>query len=183
MKVTGPQIRAAMKMACGNVSRAAEVLGIARNNLYKRLTALGIDPQEYRDNSVTPHGEAPAVTPGNSGEVTDRPTLSALRTRASVSSLPSSVRGRRARTFPFVNNATAAAEPPVIQKKLRQAKTIYLRPDQFRAVDDACFDLAAALREKFSPSKVFEQFFDDCWKGWLKEKLAPAKRRAGKKEE
>jgi hypothetical protein len=46
-----------------------------------------------------------------------------------------------------------------------------LRPDQIKALDDACLDLPAVLREKMSPSKVLERLLDDCFAGWMAGKL------------
>lgn len=183
MKVTGPQVRAAMKLSGGNVTKAAEVLGIARNNLYKRLMSLEIDPAEFRGNSDTVPPETPGAIrdafPGEAGAA----AFSGSAHRAPVSSLPSSVHGRRARTFPLVmpNQATATIEPPPAPQRLRPARTIYLRREQFQALDDACFDLAAALRERFSLSKVMERFIDERFADWLAEtKKAPTKRSARK---
>ncbi len=41
-------IRRALRLTGGNVSKAAEVLGIARPSLYEHLTKLGIDPHEFK---------------------------------------------------------------------------------------------------------------------------------------
>jgi DNA-binding NtrC family response regulator len=42
------EIAAALRETGGNVVRAAQALGISQPGLYKRLTALGIDPAKYR---------------------------------------------------------------------------------------------------------------------------------------
>lgn len=72
----------------------------------------------------------------------------------------------------------AVAEPPEDVKKLRQARSIYLRPDQWREIDGAVFDLAAKHRERMSASKVEEEFHDRYFAKFLTEQLgAPAKGR------
>ena len=116
------EIREALSACDGRVSRAARLLGIARNNLYKRLASAGINPDEYRAarSAARPAPTAPAVRPA---------------------------------------------------RPLRKSRTVYLRPDQVRLIDDACLDLPAALREKVSPSRVLELLMDDCFAGWLASKL------------
>lgn len=42
------EIGAALNETGGNVVRAAQLLGISQPGMYKRLTALGIDPEAYR---------------------------------------------------------------------------------------------------------------------------------------
>jgi DNA-binding NtrC family response regulator len=46
--VVRQEIRAALRETGGNVVQAARGLGISQPGLYKRLTALGIDPAKYR---------------------------------------------------------------------------------------------------------------------------------------
>lgn len=48
MPASAEQVRAALAASGGNVSRAAAALGMARNNLYKRLAALELDLTPYR---------------------------------------------------------------------------------------------------------------------------------------
>jgi len=90
--------------------------------------------------------------------------------------------GRSASTFGDVNNA-ASADVPDEPKQLRLSRSVYLRPDQVRALDDACLDLPRILREKMSPSKVLERFIDDCFPGWLESKLGEASKARGTREE
>lgn len=42
------EIEAALKETTGNLTHAARALGVSRMGLWKRLTALGIDPDRYR---------------------------------------------------------------------------------------------------------------------------------------
>jgi len=74
-------------------------------------------------------------------------------------------------TFPRVSSQAPAAvgESP---KTLRVARSVYLRPEQVKALDDACLDLPRVLREKLSPSKVLEKFMDERFEEWIKAKLA-----------
>jgi hypothetical protein len=73
-------------------------------------------------------------------------------------------------------------ETPEAPKRLRQSRSFYFRPDHVAAIEDACLDLPAILREPMSPSKVMEKFLDECFAGWLERTKAPAKRRSSKKE-
>jgi DNA-binding NtrC family response regulator len=43
------EILAALKEASGNVTETAASLGISRRGLWKRMSALGIDPQTHRE--------------------------------------------------------------------------------------------------------------------------------------
>jgi hypothetical protein len=63
------------------------------------------------------------------------------------------------------------APSPDETKQLRLSRSVYLRPDQIKALDEACLDLPRVLREKLSPSKVLEKFLDDCFEGWIASKL------------
>jgi hypothetical protein len=53
------QIREALSASRGNVSAAADRLGIARNNLYKRALNNGIDPGSYRPRRLVEQPAAP----------------------------------------------------------------------------------------------------------------------------
>jgi hypothetical protein len=55
--------------------------------------------------------------------------------------------------------------------RIRQSCTVYLRPEQLKALTEASFDLAPILRERLSPSKVLERYIDDGFAGWLRTKL------------
>ena len=75
-----------------------------------------------------------------------------------------------------VNSAPAVADQVIENvKKLRQARSLYLRPDQWKEVDDACFDLAAKRREKQSPSRVEERFHDRYFAKFVAEELSAGK--------
>lgn len=61
-RVPDQRIRAALEARQGNVQAMSEDLGLARNNLYARMRALGLDPDNHRPaalkvgNIVTKHG-------------------------------------------------------------------------------------------------------------------------------
>ena len=83
-----------------------------------------------------------------------------------------------------MERATAGAvadQPETEARKLRQPRSIYLRPDQWRELDGACFDLAAKRRQRQSPSRVSEEFFDRYFSKFLAEELGAPKARNGKK--
>lgn len=154
-------------LAAGRVSRAAKVLGIARKNLYNRMAVLGIDPNAYRGDMT------PSVTVTEGVTLKELPKVTGMNhshgVAGSVSVFRSDTlkrRGRR-RTLANVSERVAVAEPePEVKKQLRQARSVYLRPDQWKEVDDACFDIAAHRREKHSPSKLMEEFHDAYFKMW-----------------
>jgi hypothetical protein len=182
MKVTRGQIEKALEATGGTVSKAAAILGMARKNLYQRMAHLGIHPDDYRRNS----GPSDTVTVGvTAGEVTDGTRRAgSTGSRGAVSVFPNDTlrRQRLERKLSDVNSAQAVAEQAAENvKKLRQARSLYLRPDQWKDVDDACFDLAAKRREKQSPSRVEERFHDRYFAKFVAEELSEGKAGRGKK--
>ena len=114
------QVQEALAASHGNISEAAAVLGIARNNLYKRIMTLGVD-------------------------------LEALRRSAP----------------PRRPSATPRPSAPKRPGPRRQLCSLYLRPEQFKALTEASFDLTPILRERLSLSKVLEMFMDAAFAGWV----------------
>lgn len=156
-------------MAEGNVARTAVVLGLARNNLYKRLASLGIDPIDYRGNSAlralaTPRALATQSTASASTREGSEGNRSAPLSSTVILTGPpgGAILTRVTSTATAIEEGTT--ERP---KRLRMTRSFYLRPDQVKAIDDACLDLPAVLREQMSPSKVMERFHDDCFADWL----------------
>ena len=172
-RVTVEQIREALRVTGGQIAPAARILGLARNNLYKRLANNKMSPDSFRGNSARSAPATPTVTraaetpSADAGEVASRVSNS----RSAIFPTPA-----RARNFPHVSSAlTTPPQPAEEPKLLRVSRTIYLRPDQAQALDDACLDLPGVLREKLSPSKLIEKFMDDCFAGWIAGKLEPKK--------
>jgi transcriptional regulator of acetoin/glycerol metabolism len=122
MPASADQVRAALAASGGNVTLTAKSLGLARQNLYKRLAGLGLNPGQYR---------------------------------ATVPAAPTTPRPLR---------------PP---RPLKLARSFHLRADLIRALEDACLDLPAVLRERLSPSQVLERFMDDGFAAWLAAKMEP----------
>jgi hypothetical protein len=172
MKVTRTQIDEAMKATGGRMLRAALILNIARNNLYKRMASLKMSPNSYRGNTVT-QGKVSGVA-----HATDSTGLVAASGATSATnrdplSRSAIYRSRsRVRKFPSMSTAAPSVAPPEEAKPLRISRSVYLRPDQIKALDDACLDLAPILREKLSPSKVLERFIDRHFAGFLVEEGA-----------
>lgn len=162
-KVTRQQVEQALAASAGRISRAAVTLGIARNNLYKRMSSLGISADTYRK-GTSAHGATAALDSGEAG----MSVPSNVGERASVSTnaiYPTRIGERKFRGM----RSTAEATEPVEEagRVPRASRSLYLRPEQFKALDDASIDLPAVLREKLSPSKVMEMFMDECFTGWL----------------
>lgn len=171
-RVTVDQIREALNACNGNMVRAARVLGLARNNLYKRLANSGIRPGDFRGNSAPPV-TATAAAHATCGAAKHGPTgLAAPVAPVPVSRSAIYPGAAVARTFHHVSSAAMNPPPPEEPKQLRLSRSIYLRPEQIRALDDACLDLPRVLREKLSPSKVLEKFIDERFEEWLGSKLS-----------
>jgi len=177
-RVTVEQIREALAACSGNVLRTAKVLGIARNNLYKHMANKQISPGEHRPARGGDSQHKPVVTADAHATVAQLGTAGRIGrtspTAAAVSSTATSKPQGRCVAFPIVSTPSMAAEQVEQPKQLRLSRSVYLRPDQVKALDDACLDLPAVLREKLSPSKVLERFIDDCWVTWLRSKLDAA---------
>lgn len=167
--VTQQQIEMALQACDGKVQRAAKILGMARNNLYKSMARKGINPNRFRGNTVTRDTATHAVTEARVAQPTT-PEDVVGPDPVSSSVILSAPPGPR--TFRSVN-ATAPVTDDSQKPQLRLSRSVYLRPEQFKALDDACLDLPRVLREKLSPSKVMEKFLDDCFGEWLEAKLSP----------
>lgn len=182
MKVTRGQIEKALEATSGTVSKAAAILGMARKNLYIRMAHLGIHPDSYRRNSGPSVTVTASDTSVNATDGTRR--AGSLGSLGAVSVFPNDTLrlSRARRKLGHVNSAQAVAEQAAENvKKLRQARSLYLRPDQWKEVDDACFDLAAKRREKQSPSRVEERFHDRYFAKFVAEELSEGKaKRNGK---
>jgi hypothetical protein len=172
-RVTVEQIREALRVTGGQIAPAARILGLARNNLYKRLANNKMSPDSFRGNSAT---SAPA-TPTDT-RARETPHVESSEVASGVSKSQSAIfpPHRRARNFPHVSSALTSPPQPEEPKLLRVSRTIYLRPDQAQALDDACLDLPGVLREKLSPSKLIEKFMDDCFATWIASKLEPGRK-------
>lgn len=179
MKVTRTQIEEAMKATTGNVLRAARILGLARNNLYKRMANLGMSPESYRGNTFGGASMADGAHAAGSDGVLHATSAAKPDSVSGTAIFTSSARVRK---FPGVSTAIPASEDA---KPLRVSRSIYLRPDQIKALDDACLDLAPVLREKLSPSKVLERYLDSGFAEWVGalQRPAPEKKARRKGEE
>jgi hypothetical protein len=181
MRVTRGQIEKALEAVNGTVSRAAKILGIARKNLYIRMATLGISPDDYRRNTSPVSPVTPTVTRRGWRKATGVIGSGAVRGSGSVFANDTFTTPIAAPTLARVQERTApgtVADPPDEEsRKLRQPRSVYLRPDQWRELDGACFDLAAKRRERQSPSKVTEQFFDRYFSKFLAEELSAPKRK------
>jgi hypothetical protein len=62
-RVSIDQIQAALEASAGDVSKAARSLGLARNNLYKRMASCGLSPATYREAPGRQPLPAPAPAP------------------------------------------------------------------------------------------------------------------------
>lgn len=191
-KVTAQQLLRVFAALNGDVAKTARAVGIHRNNVYKRLIAMGVNPDDYRleGGTVAPGGhrvaedgtglQPSAVTAPTQHVAAHEPERAASDSRA-ANSASAIYRGKVVRhTFGDVSTATptetVTAEPDV-KAALKKPKSFYLRPEQIEQVEDSVIDLGFALRiKKLSPSQVLELFIDECFSPWLREKSKPAKK-------
>jgi len=171
-RVKDPQIREALAATHGVVERAAALLGVSKNSLYKRLVRMRLDPDEFRK------GDARYATTGS----VDAANAKAPAARAGRASHGRSRTGHQRSTPPMTTDAhspnlahvdravtTADEERPV--SRLRESRNWFLRPEQIDKVRQAKFDLQAKRRQDLSDSKVVEEFIDAKFDEWLAEVL------------
>jgi hypothetical protein len=164
----------------GNVTAAAEALGLAPINLRKRLACLGVDlPLLRRLKDTGIYGTTRNVsTPMNTGG-TSRPggTQAQQRNKSAAGIFP---RRAGARTFALVD------APDAMMTRQKAPSPIRLTPDQVEKLRDAKFELQYHLRVEVVESLILQQFFDDHFADWLKARLkesAEGEKAAGTKKD
>ena len=161
-RVSDREIVDALKKWEGNVSAAAEDLGLARKNLYERVYALGLAPEELRrKRNGTEHIGHRDVTHDAKRGVTyvDRSSTDTVTRRASTSNLS--------------HMPSAEVVEPIRRTK---AGPIRLRPDQVDQLREAKFDFMAKHRAEAGESDLLQRFFDSAFGDWLKQALRTEKK-------
>lgn len=141
----------------GNVTAAAEALGLAPINLRKRLHGLGVDlPLLRRLKDTGIHD-------------TTRNVPIPMKTTAMIT------QGRNhsaAGIFPrSAPRSTFAPVGEVMMTRPKPPSPIRLTPDQVEKLRDAKFELQYHLRAEVSESVILQQFFEDAFATWLKARL------------
>lgn len=185
---TDTEVRGAILRWRGNVTAAADELGIQPKNLRKRLETLGISLSALRSGEgVMGVGRVAPLTPsGSLGS--DCPPEGPLA--------PSSGTGRksgaglsrsRSQAATFHAVASAMAERDVVEAPVRaaagQKKPLRLLPGNQERLRDAKLDLGAKHRVETDESTILNQFFEEAFEPWLRSKLGPAKPAKAKRGE
>lgn len=155
-RISDEAVMEAIQLWRGKVEAAADRLGIAPNNLRKRLDALRVDLSLLRD------GERYRMS--NTQPNVSNPSTRTNRQKSAAPIYPGS--GPR----PIVPGMQSAAPSlPTIPAKVKPTR---LRPDHQERFREAKFDLQARFRMETDENRILEQFIDDCLDGWLRKKLA-----------
>ncbi len=152
-RISDPAVVEALQRWAGNVTAAAEELGLARNNLYQRIYALGLDLEPVR----IKHNGTEQVSTGNASHRPARPVAGVQRSSTAIFPRP-------AKTPNLAPMETAVA----IQTRRTKPGPIRLRPDQVEALREAKFDFQAKHRTEVGESDLLQRFFDEGFAEWLK---------------
>lgn len=163
-RVTEAQIMAALIRCRGNVAWAAQELGIHRNNLDKRICAMGVK------------GELAALRKGGTRVVSMPPVqpndreggASPYARKQQVPSFLKSAPG------PILQGMSAAAPVAPFPERPRRPN-IRIRPDHVDALVEARFDLIAALRQEVSEQDILERFLSESLRPWLERQVTAAR--------
>jgi len=156
----------------GNVTAAADSLGIAPNNLRKRLADLGLDPAKLRSDmsGIAPNVPVPIGTIGTT-RTHRHSSAGTHEQRNGAAIFPR--RGGPASLSPVQQQA--ASEAAVVPMRSKQKPT-RLKPEQLDRLREAKFDLQARYREDYDENRILWEFFDDGFDAWLKTKLGDKKK-------
>jgi DNA-binding transcriptional LysR family regulator len=169
----------------GNVTAAADELGIQPKNLRKRLDTLGMDLAALRRGEGAeeagtmtprdPRGPSPVRRPPEAPSASVRATG-----RKNESGLSRS--GASAPILRDVSTTAAAMEEneAPIKGVTVKPKPLRLLPANQERLRDAKLDLGARHRVETDESTILNQFFEEKFEPWLREKLEPAA--AGKRK-
>lgn len=175
-KVAPGQISAVLNATNGNVAAAARALGVSRNSLYKRLVSMGFDLEAARrvDVTLSAADAQEARAAADAAQTTDASLGNGRQSERESVSIQSRARENRVATFPVSRRKPNVPHVEATQTKrqgLRASKSVFLRPEQIKALEDATYDLAFRFRESFSPSRVLERFIDERFAEWLHETM------------
>lgn len=141
----------------GNVTAAADFLGIAPINLRKRLSGLGVDLSLLRRLKDTGIHDTKQNVPI---PMRVNATLQTSRNHSGGSIFPRPAA-----------RATFAPVGEVMMPRPKPPAPIRLTPEQVERLRDAKFELQYHLRAEVSESVILQQFFEDEFSAWLKARL------------
>ena len=163
-RVPDDQVIRAIQRWRGNVTAAADTLGIAPINLRKRLHALGVDLRVFRrlkDTGI--HGIPGRGQSGTASPISGASNESGGRNQSAAGICSATGRG----TSLSVVSTDVLTRP-------RGPAPVRLTPDQVEVLREAKFELQYQLRAEVNESSILQQFFEDGFKDWLSMKLAPS---------
>lgn len=177
--VTDEAVRTTIHKWGGDVTRAAEELGIHRNNLYPRLERLGIDPKRLREQArATLRNSRTQVQPvQRNATALVREEAAQETTSATVTPAPS---GRR---FPVVQQAAAksdAVDVPIRTVEPRR-KPARLEPTNEARLVEFQRKIEAQYGVDTNLTALLNQFFEETFDRWAVNKLRPPEEKGGKK--
>lgn len=172
---TDTQVRGAIARWRGNVSAAADELGIQPKNLRKRLETLGIDLQALRQaegatgaGRVAPLGPSWPSGPHSIRAASPAPRASTGRQSGAGLSPP----GGAPPNLRGVETAAAVAERDApIKAVAPRLRPLRLRPASVDRLREAKLDVGARLRIETDENSLLNQFFDEAFEAWLAGKL------------
>lgn len=167
-RVSHQQIVNAMLEWRGNVTAAAASLGIAANSLNDRLRRLGLRAEQFRH--LDPGKPVTPIT-GLTG-FTGLPATERVARKRDGAIFPG--RGR-APNVSDMQTETAERELPIRAAPKRHTP-LRMKDVQRAALEQAVFQLQALYQVATDSNLVLEQFIDECFPGWLREKLAAAEK-------
>ena len=175
-RISDAKVMEAIQTWRGCVKAAAEFAGMTPNNLRKRLGDLGVDlkllrrlqgahPNDPHRNGATPND--PERTKGAGMNVGTR---NDGRARSDSRALYQSAKGGP-RLIGVEATAVKAEAEPIKAVPLRPVP-IRLQPEQQERLRDGRLDLQARFRVETNDNTILQQFFDESFEGWIKEKLS-----------
>jgi hypothetical protein len=176
-RIRDDEIMTAIRRWRGNVTAAADALGIARVNLKKRLDALGIDPSAIRTGAMPADTHRYVSIPNDPNE-TNRTQRNASAGTFLEQKTPDIFSGRsRAAKFSSVQQAVdkdARAASVPIRTINPKRKPLRLEPEnedklvEFQRRVEALYGVDTELQE------LHNQFFEEAFPEWAARKLAAA---------
>lgn len=171
----------------GNVTAAADELGIQPKNLRKRLETLGLDLSAVRHAGGAMGASGPTPIDPSGPRASSRPLPTPLgpsRATGRKTATGLSRSDARAPILRDVSNtamATEEQEAPIKSVTVKP-KPLRLRPEHQDRLRNAKLDLGARYRVETDENAILDQFFEESFEPWLRTKLDQPKAR-GKKSD
>jgi len=167
-RITDKAVMEAIQRWRGNVSAAAEQVGMAPVNLRKRLDSLGVDLSFLRSGERYRMADTQRNVPsGTDTHQTERHPSGRQKLEPQATDIfPAAVGGAK-----FRGVQTAESETPV--KEVRHRKPIRITPDHQEQLRQAKLDYAGRLRIETDETAILAAFIDAKLAEFLTEQLGP----------